>query len=60
MSITKNTISAEIRSNNKKIGELVKKHGEWAFLPDPNHGVWTAHMLRKIADIIDKSNEDKV
>ncbi len=57
MSITKNTISASLDYNGKKIGELVLMDGEWAFLPDLNGGVWTAHILRKIADLLDESNE---
>ncbi len=59
MSITKNTISASLDYNGKKIGELVLMDGEWVFLPNLNGGVWTAHILRKIADLLDEKNKSK-
>ncbi len=54
MSITKNTISASLEG--RKTGRLVLMDGEWYFLPDPSGGVWTAHILRKIADLLDENN----
>ncbi len=56
MSITENTISASLDCNGRKIGRLVLMDGEWVFLPDLNGGLWTAHILRKIADLLDENN----
>ncbi len=61
MSITENTIQKSLEHNKKRIGELVRMpgDGEWAFLPYLNGGVWTAWVLRKIADLLDEKNKNK-
>ncbi len=52
-------IKTDFIYNGKKIGEFVRMpgDGEWAFKPELSGGLWTAYMLRKIANQINKQNE---
>jgi hypothetical protein len=45
------------RSNDVELGSIYREiGGEWVFYPVPG-GIWESHVLRAIADEIDKREE---